>query len=99
MNHSESLGDQPMTVEAFTVRAEPDIMQRLDHLAARLDRSRNYLVNQAIREYLDLHAWQIEKTQEGIEAANRGQLTPHEEVMAEMDALIQESIDRREDRL
>ena len=88
-----------MTTEAFTVRTEPDIMQRLDKLASRLDRSRNYLVNQAIKEYLDLHAWQIEKIPEGVEAADRGQLIPHEDVMAEMDALIQERIDRHEGRL
>jgi predicted transcriptional regulator len=87
-----------MTTEAFTVRTEADIVQRLDNLATRLDRSRNYLVNQAIKEYLDLHAWQIEKIQEGIEAADRGQTIPHEEVMAEMDALIQEQIKRHESR-
>ncbi|HLF98146.1 MAG TPA: CopG family ribbon-helix-helix protein [Methylococcaceae bacterium] len=85
-----------MTTEAFTVRADPDTMQRLDKLASRLDRSRNYLVNQALKEYLDLHAWQIEKIQEGIEAAEGGQVIPHETVMAEMDALIQERIDRHE---
>lgn len=78
-----------MTTEAFTVRTEPDTVQRLDKLASRLDRSRNCLVNLAIKEYLDLHAWQIEKVQEGIEAAERGQWVAHEAVMAEMDALIQ----------
>ena len=88
-----------MTTEAFTVRTESDTVQRLDKLASRLDRSRNYLVNQAIKEYLDFHAWQIEKIQTGIEAADRGQLVPHEEVMAEMDALIQERIDRHERHL
>ncbi|MBS1214236.1 MAG: putative transcriptional regulator [Proteobacteria bacterium] len=85
-----------MTTEAFTVRTDIETANRLDKLASRLDRSRNYLVNQAIKEYLDLHAWQIEKIQEGIEAADRGRLIPHEDVMAEMDALIQEHVDRHE---
>lgn len=88
-----------MTTEAFTVRTESEIVHRLDQLASRLDRSRNYLVNQAIKEYLDLHAWQIEKIQEGIEAAEQGHTIPHEDVMAEMDNLIQEQIDRHEGRL
>lgn len=87
-----------MTTEAFTVRTESEIVNRLDNLASRLDRSRNYLVNQAIKEYLDLHAWQIEKIQEGIEAADRGELIPHEDVMAEMDALIEEKIKAHEGR-
>ncbi len=87
-----------MTTEAFTVRSDSETVHRLDALASRLERSRNYLVNQAIKEYLDLHAWQIEKIQEGIEAADRGQLIPHEDVMSEMDALIQTHIDRHEGR-
>jgi predicted transcriptional regulator len=87
-----------MTTEAFTVRTESEIVNRLDKLASRLDRSRNYLVNQAIKEYLDFHAWQIEKIQEGIKAADRGELIPHEDVMAEMDALIEEKIKAHEGR-
>jgi predicted transcriptional regulator len=59
-----------MTTEAFTVRTDSETATRLDKLASRLDRSRNYLVNQAIKEYLELHAWQIEKIQEGIEGAD-----------------------------
>jgi predicted transcriptional regulator len=87
-----------MTTEAFTVRSDSETVHRLDVLASRLDRSRNYLVNQAIKEYLDLHAWQIGKIQVGIEAANRGELVAHEDVMAEMDTLIEEQIKRHEDR-
>lgn len=77
-----------MTTEAFTVRAEPTIVHQLDHLADSLDRSRNYLVNQAIKEYLQTHAWQIEKITQGIAAADRGEVIAHEDVMQEMDDLI-----------
>ncbi|MGH8569934.1 MAG: CopG family ribbon-helix-helix protein [Gammaproteobacteria bacterium] len=87
-----------MTTEAFTVRTDSETVHRLDQLASRLERSRNYLVNQAIKEYLDLHAWQIDKIQKGIEAADRGDLTAHEDVMAEMDALIEEKIKAHEGR-
>ena len=33
----------------------PIIVHQLDHMADSLDRSRNYLVNQAIKEYLQTH--------------------------------------------
>ncbi len=79
-----------MSTEAFTVRAESNIVHQLDHLAGSLDRSRNYLVNQAIQEYLEIHAWQIEKVTQGIEAADRGELVGHDEVMQEMEALIEQ---------
>lgn len=77
-----------MATEAFTVRAESDIVHKIDFLADSLDRSRNYLVNLALKEYLETHAWQIEKISQGIAAADRGELIAHEDVMREMDDLI-----------
>ncbi len=35
-----------------------------------MERSRNYLVNQAIDQLLALHTWQIERAKEGIKAAD-----------------------------
>lgn len=79
-----------MATEAFTVRAESNIVHQLDHIAGSLDRSRNYLVNQAIQEYLETHDWQIEKITQGIEAADRGEIVEHDQVMQEMDVLIEQ---------
>lgn len=80
-----------MTTEtlAFTVRTDSNIIHKLDDIAGSLDRSRNYVVNQAIKEYLDTHSWQIDKVKKGIEAADRGKLVSHSDVMQEMDVLIQ----------
>lgn len=78
-----------MATEAFTVRAESNLVNQLDHLADTLDRSRNYLVNQALKEYLEHHAWQIEKIGQGIAAADRGELVDHDVVMKEMEELIE----------
>ena len=78
-----------MATEAFTIRAETDIVHKLDDLAGSLDRSRNYLVNQAIKEYLETHAWQVEKLTQGIAAADRGELIAHDDVMREMEGLIE----------
>jgi predicted transcriptional regulator len=78
-----------MATEAFTIRAETEIVHKLDDLAGSLDRSRNYLVNQAIKEYLETHAWQVEKITQGIAAADRGELIAHDDVMREMEDLIE----------
>ena len=78
-----------MATEAFTIRAETDIVHKLDNLAGSLDRSRNYLVNQAIKAYLETNAWQIEKITQGISAADRGELIAHEDVMSEMEDIIE----------
>ena len=78
-----------MATEAFTIRAETEMVHKLDDLAGSLDRSRNYLVNQAIKEYLETHAWQVEKITQGIAAADRGELVAHDDVMREMEDLIE----------
>ena len=61
-----------MTKEAFTIRSDSDQVEKLDELAKLNDRSRNYLVNEAIGQYLDLHAWQLEQIKAGIKAAEEG---------------------------
>ena len=70
-----------MATEAFTLRAETDIVHKLDGLAGSLDRSRNY-------EYLETHAWQVEKITQGIASADRGELVAHDAVMCGMEDLM-----------
>ncbi|MGB5718503.1 MAG: ribbon-helix-helix domain-containing protein [Gammaproteobacteria bacterium] len=47
------------------MRSDSKKVKQLDKLASQMDRSRNYLVNQAIDQLLEIHAWQIERTCEG----------------------------------
>ena len=63
-----------MSTEAFSVRSDKEKVRKLDKLAAQQDRSRNYIVNQAIDQLLELHAWQDERVKEGIKAADEGRL-------------------------
>jgi len=69
-----------MGTEAFTVRSDSKKVKQLDKLASEMDRSRNYLVNQAIDQFLDIHACQIERTKEGIKAADEGRFASDTEM-------------------
>ncbi len=69
-----------MGTAAFSVRTDPEKIKKLDELAEQQDRSRNYLVNQAIDQFLALHAWQEERIKEGIRAADEGQFASDEEM-------------------
>ncbi len=71
-----------MTTEAFSVRTDPKKIKKLDKLAKQQDRSRNYLVNQAIDQYLELLAWQDERVKEGIKAADAGRFASDAEIDA-----------------
>ncbi|TNG01346.1 MAG: CopG family transcriptional regulator [Gammaproteobacteria bacterium] len=69
-----------MGTEAFTVRSDSNKVKQLDKLASQMDRSRNYLVNQAIDQLMEIHAWQIEQTKEGIKAADEGRFASESEM-------------------
>jgi predicted transcriptional regulator len=61
MNRYEPKRRITMATEAFSVRTDAKTVIKLDKLAEQQDRSRNYLVNQAIDQYLELLAWQDER--------------------------------------
>jgi predicted transcriptional regulator len=65
---------------AFTVRLDETTLGALDRLAEKTERSRNWLVSKAIEDYLALNAWQIDKIEAGIAAADRGDFAADDEV-------------------
>ena len=65
---------------AFTLRLDDDTLKALDRLAQRTDRSRSWLAARAIEEFIALNAWQIEKIEAGINAADRGDFADDREV-------------------
>ena len=69
-----------MSTEAFTIRANSTKVKKLDQLASKLDRSRNYLVNEAIEHYLELNNWQIQQIKQGIKAADENQFVDDSEM-------------------
>lgn len=73
---------QDSDTEPMTVRAAKDIVNEIDALAAATERSRNYVVNQALRQYLETNAWQIKRIKEGIAAARKGRVRQAEDVFA-----------------
>ncbi|MEN6534282.1 MAG: ribbon-helix-helix protein, CopG family [Bryobacteraceae bacterium] len=66
--------------EPITIRTAK--VSEIDALANAMDRSRNYIVNQAIEQYLEVNAWQMERIAAGIEAAQAGKVLPADEVFA-----------------
>ena len=82
-----------MAEGVFTVRISPEKQRQLDALAQVLDRSRNWVVSDAIDQYLDVQAWQIEQIRHGVEEADRGELVSHEEVSTEAHAKIRTARD------
>ena len=54
----------------MTIRLEPALKQRLDHLAEATQRSRSFLAAQAIREFVDLNEWQVQEIRNALAEAD-----------------------------
>jgi predicted transcriptional regulator len=69
---------------AFTVRIPEEAAEKLDTLAAKLDRSRSYVAAKAIEEFIARESWQLAEIEAGLAEAQRGDFASE----AEVDAII-----------
>jgi predicted transcriptional regulator len=63
-----------------SIRTEEETLQALDKIAESLDRNRNWIINEAIKNYLELHEWQIEQVRQGFADAQADRTLSHEQV-------------------
>lgn len=68
--------------ETISFRLQSDKKEKLDAIAAAIDRDRSYLLNEAIDAYLEVHQWQISHIQEGIRQADAGEFASEAQVAA-----------------
>ncbi|MBK6292249.1 MAG: ribbon-helix-helix protein, CopG family [Ignavibacteria bacterium] len=66
-----------------SVRLDSDLDAKLALLASELDRSKSWIIIQALREYLghaaaERHRW--EQTREALESVSKGRVVPAEDV-------------------
>lgn len=66
--------------DTVTFRVDTQKKAALDSIAASLDRDRSYVLNEAIRAYIELYGWQLAHVQEGIRQADEGEFASDGEV-------------------
>ncbi len=69
--------------EQFSLRLPKGTKERLQQLADATGRTKAFLAQDAIEKYLDLEAWQIASIQEGIKAADEGQVVAYKDIKQE----------------
>jgi predicted transcriptional regulator len=84
-----------MAGNTITIRTDTEITQKIEALAVAMNRSRNWVIEDALKQYIETQAWQIEGVKEAMAVMDRGEGIAHEDVIAEMDALIEEKIQRQ----
>jgi len=78
-----------MTARSIIIRTESDIVERISVLAKSMDRSRSWVIEDALKQYLRQQAQYVEGIEQAMASLERGEGIAHEELMAEMDALIE----------
>jgi RHH-type transcriptional regulator, rel operon repressor / antitoxin RelB len=56
----------------MTVRLSQELKGKLERLAETTKRSKSYLAAEAIAEYVEANAWQVEEIRKAVEKANAG---------------------------
>jgi predicted transcriptional regulator len=69
-----------MDKQTISFRLDAHKVAALDSLAEALDRDRSYLLNEAVRAYLEIQHWQTEHIAVSLQQADVGQLVSHAEV-------------------
>jgi predicted transcriptional regulator len=77
-----------------SVRLDDDLANKLDALAAAMDRPKAWLIEQAIKSYVEEQSWQVLAIREAMEDYRSGnaELVPHEQVMERLEAKINTKI-------
>jgi predicted transcriptional regulator len=71
----------------LSVRIESEVLGQLDELAVEMDRSRSYLIAQAVREFVEREYAHLLAVREGEADIAAGRRVPHEKVAAWADGL------------
>jgi len=87
-----------MSAKSITIRTEPEVVEKLSALAKSMDRSRNWVIEDALKQYLDQQARYVEGVEQAMASLGRGEGIANDDLMAEMDALIEEKVREHEAR-
>lgn len=70
------------TGRVITAKLPEELASRLDTIAVRSDRSKSWIVRQAVAEWLAEEERRYELTLEALRSVEEGATIPHEEVLA-----------------
>ncbi len=72
-----------MSVSSTSFRTDLETLSALDGIAREMGRSRNWVLNKAVQDFIEYQTWFKQQVQKGIEAADNGEFATDEE-MAEL---------------
>ncbi len=86
-----------MSTTTFSIRLDEETKERIENLAKSTARSRAFLINEAVKEYLDINEWQIAEIKQAIEEADKpgAKFIDHEKIKSKWGAKRVHSVDSK----
>ena len=78
-----------------SVRVPLDVLEKLDRIAAAMDRPRSWVCLRAFRQYIAGEGAEILDVQEGIAELDRGQSEPFDDAVARLEELVAKAEKKR----
>ncbi|MBT0779227.1 CopG family ribbon-helix-helix protein [Paracoccus sp. pheM1] len=72
----------------MTIRVSPETKRKLERIAGETRRSKSFLAAEAVSTYVERELEIIDGIRRGMADAETGRVVPHDEAMAEIDAVI-----------
>jgi predicted transcriptional regulator len=69
-----------MPQSSTSFRTDPETLSSLDEIAKDMGRSRNWVLNKAIKDFIEYQQWFKKQVQEGLAAADNGEFASDEEI-------------------
>jgi RHH-type rel operon transcriptional repressor/antitoxin RelB len=71
-----------MASSTTSIRLPDDVLRDLDALANVTARTRNYLITEAVKEFVARESWHVRRIQEGLRQADAGAFVPDADMEA-----------------
>lgn len=68
-------------MKTTTVRMEDNLLQRVNGIAESLNRSRSWIINQAIERFVAYEEWYIQEVKNGLAELDKGEVATDREVV------------------
>lgn len=80
-----------MVYATFSVRIDEETKKKLEVLAQTIKRTRNYVIKEAIEEYIALNEWQIAEINKAVEKADSpdAEWIDHDDVRKKWEAKLE----------
>jgi predicted transcriptional regulator len=71
-----------MPKTSIDIQLDVELEAKLSAVATRLDRSKSWVVEHALKEFIELQLWQAEAIEVGLDDADAGRVVSHDAVVA-----------------